>query len=332
MRRPPRGAIPAACVVILALAGAGVRLPLFVERPVEPLELAESLDVDGRAAGDRDGAYLVALVGRRRATPLSAVGALLREGRRLRSPDVVPAGLDDAAYRQRQRRKFNRSVDQAGAAALAALGRPVARRAGGVTVVDVVGGSPADGRLHVDDVILAVDGQPTTTPAGLRERVAAADGRVRVIVERGGDERTVGLHPAPVDTGGQRRVGLGVVTRVASPRMALPVDVSVDGRGATGPSGGLMIALGVLDLLDGDRPLAAGRRVAGTGRIGPDGRVMPVSAVRTKVRGAVRADADVFLAPHSQQARAQRVAGDALDVIGVRTLEDAAGALDQGGW
>lgn len=333
MRRPPRGVITAACVVILAVAAAGVRLPVFVERPLAPLELADHLEVDGRVAGDGDGTFLVALVGRRRATALSAVEALVRDDHRLRSAaEVIPIGLDDATYRQRRHDEFERSVDQASAAALAALGRPVSRHAGGVAVVDVVGGSPADGRIRVDDVILAVDGQPTTTPAGLRETVAAADGRVRVAVERDGGERTVRLHPAPVQSGGQRRVGLGVVTRVAAPRVVLPVEVSVDGGGVTGPSAGLMIALAVLDLLDEDRQLAAGHRVAGTGRIGVEGRVMPVGAVPAKVRGALRAGADVFLVPHSQQRHAERVAGGRLDVVGVGTLEDAAGALDEGGW
>lgn len=333
MRGPPRGVITAACVVILAVAAAGVRVPVFVERPVEPLELADSLEVDGRLAARDDGAYLVALVGRRRATPLSAAEALVRGDHRLRpAAEVIPLGLDDATYRRRRRDEFDRSVDQASAAALAALDRPVSRRTGGVVVVDVIDGSPADGRLRVDDVILAVDGEPTTTPAGLGDAVAAADGRVRVTVERGGGEHAVRLHPAPVEAGGERRVGLGVATRVASPRTVLPVDVSVDGRGASGPSAGLMIALGVLDRLDGDRHLAAGQRVAGTGRIGPDGRVMPVEAVDTKVRGAAQAGADVFLVPDSQRARAERAADDRLEVIGVATLADAVGALEGGGW
>lgn len=332
MRRPPRGAITAICLVILAVAAAEVRLPWFVERPLEPLELADSLEVDGRTATAADGTYLVALVGRRRATSLSAVAAIVRGDQRLRpAAEVIPFGVDDAAYRRRHREVFDHSVERATAAALAALGRPVSRHAGGVVVVDVVGGSPADDRVRVDDVILTVDGEPTTTPARLREVVAAADGRVRVVVERDGDERTLRLRPAPVEAGGERRVGLGVVTRVAAPRLVLPVDVSVDGRGTSGSSAGLMVALAVLDLLDEDRQLAAGRRVAGTGGIGSDGRVMPVSAVATKVRAARRADADVFFVPIGQRVQATRAADGEVEVVGVRTLADAVDALDDGG-
>lgn len=333
MRRPPRGTITAACVVILTLAATGVRLPLFVERPLEPLELADHLEVDGRAIGDDDGTYLAALVGRRRATAVSLAEALVRRDHRLRRPgEVVPLEVDADAYRQRRRQVFDRSVEQAGAAALATLGRSVSRRVGGVVVDEVVDGSPADDHLRVDDVILVVDGQPATTPAGVREVVASAEGGVRVVVERDGDERTLRLHPAPVEAGGERRVGLGVVTRVAPPRVRLPVDVSLDGHGTTGASAGLMIALAVLDLLDEDRQLAAGRRVAGTGRIGLEGHVMPVSAVSTKVHGAVRADADLFVVPEGQQARAERAADGDVEVIGVGTLADAVGALEGGGW
>lgn len=332
MRRPPRGAITAICLVVLAVAAVQVRLPWFVERPLEPLELTDSLEVDGQTAAADDGAYLVALVGRRRATVLSAAAAMVRGDQRLRpAAEVIPFGVDDAVYRRRHREVFDRSVEQAAAAALATLGRPVSRRAGGVVVVDVVGGSPADDRLRVDDVILTVNGESTTTPSRLREVVTAAEGRVRVVVERDGDERTLRLRPAPVEAGGERRVGLGAVTRVAAPRLVLPVDVSVDGRGTTGSSAGLMVALAVFDLLDEDRRLAAGRRVAGTGGIGSDGRVMPVSAVATKVRAARRAGADVFVVPTGQRARATRAADGEVEVVGVRTLADAVDALDDGG-
>lgn len=332
MREPPRGVITAACVLLLVLAAVQVRLPLFVERPLAPLALSDALEVDGRPAAELDGGYLVGLVGRRRASVVTAAVAVVRGDQRLRrAAEVIPPGLDDEAYRERRRQVFARSVDEAASAALAALGRSVPQRTEGVLVVDVVGGSPADGRLEGGDVIVALGGEPVASPVELEEAVDEADGGVRLTVERDGESHTVRVRPAPFEAAGASQVGLGVVTSPAPPRMDLPVDVAVDDDEVGGASAGLVLALAVLDVLDEERALAAGRRVAGTGRVGAEGRVGSVSGVARKVRGAVEVGADVFVVPHEQRAEAERAAGDALEVLGVGHLEEAVEALVSGG-
>lgn len=334
--RVPRGAVPAACLLVIALAVGWVRLPVYVERPLQPLELGTALRVDGRSAAELEGAYLVSLVGRRRASIATAVDAMLRETHRLRGAgEVLPADLGDGAESpdvdagdQSRHPLFARSVDHAAAAALAALDRQVPRRVGGVQVVDVVDGSPADGRLRVRDVILSVDGEPAGVPSDVRRAVADAGGAVRLVVERDGGERTLRLRPAPFESAGGRRVGLGVVTVVAEPRLQLPVEVTLDAPQVRGPSAGLMVALAVTDLL-GPGSLSGGRRLAGTGRVDPSGRVASVSGVPTKVRGAVAAGAEVFLVPRSQEAQAQRAAAGRLAVIGVSSVREAINALQR---
>jgi len=53
---------------------------------------------------------------------------------------------------------------------------------------DIESGGPADGRLHENDVLLAVDGEPITTPAAWhRLRDARAGEHVRFRVDRGPD-------------------------------------------------------------------------------------------------------------------------------------------------
>lgn len=323
--------MPAACLLIIALAVAWVRLPLYVERPLQPLELGANLRVGDRSGAELEGSYLVSLVGRHRASVATAVDALLRDTHRLRGVgEVLPAGVGEGGRDEPPGEGLAGSLDDAGAAALAALGRSVPRRTGGVRVVDVVAGSPADGRLRLHDVILSINAEATTAPADVRAAVDDAHGRVRVVVERGGDQRTVRLHPGAFAAGGEQRQGLGVMTVPASPRVALPMDLELDAGGVTGPSAGLMIAVAITDLLDDDHVLTGGRRVAGTGRIDLSGRVASVSGVPTKVRGAVAAGAELFLVPESQRAQAQRAAAGRLTVVGVRTLEEAVQALRRG--
>src|SRR5437870_2186071 len=52
-------------------------------------------------------------------------------------------------------------------AALALLGYTVVIEGAGARVVEIVKGMPADGVLHVDDVITSIDGKPVTSAADL---------------------------------------------------------------------------------------------------------------------------------------------------------------------
>lgn len=65
---------------------------------------------------------------------------------------------------------------------------------------------------------------------------------------------------------------------------------------ATGPSAGLMFTLAYIDALTSGR-LVGNLRVAGTGAIGPDGVVMPVSGVEVKIAAAMLSRPDVIFTP-----------------------------------
>ena len=106
------------------------------------------------------------------------------------------------------------------------------------------------------------------------------------------------------------------------------LEVDIDPGEVVGPSGGLVFALGIVELL-GPEDLTAGRVIAGTGRIDAFGRVGTVYGVRYKVAAAERAGADVFLVPHVQVEEA-RDAARHVDVIGVRDLAHAVRVLRRG--
>jgi hypothetical protein len=100
-------------------------------------------------------------------------------------------------------------------------------------------------------------------------------------------------------------------------------DIDVDGVG--GASGGLMLALEIVDRLVRE-DLARGRRVAGTGTIAPDGRVGPVGGIAHKVAVAEDVGADFFLVPAEQFDEAE-IAAVRVHVVPVSDLDDALFAL-----
>ncbi|MEU3740360.1 MULTISPECIES: S16 family serine protease [unclassified Streptomyces] len=115
------------------------------------------------------------------------------------------------------------------------------------------------------------------------------------------------------------------------------VKVKVDLGKIGGPSAGLFLSLGIIDLIDGNGSggdLTGGRKIAGTGTISADGEVGPVGGVSMKTQAARRDGASVFLVPEDECSDAQAELPKGLRLIPVTTLKgtvDALRALDRGG-
>lgn len=206
------------------------------------------------------------------------------------------------------------------AVALRSLGKDVPREN---VVTRVTRGMPADGALHLQDVILSVDGE---RPGNLEELATAIGDlkvgeEVTIVVRRDGHEKTVTLEAT--DTGGGRAgIGAGI-----EPKYNYPFEVSIDGGQVGGPSAGMMLALAVRDRLT-PGVMANDESIAGTGTISDSGKVGPIGGIQPKMVGAHEAGAEWFLAP---QANCSDVVGnvpDGLDVVSVTDYDDAVLAVE----
>jgi PDZ domain-containing protein len=335
-----RGYLPVALAILLA-AFTFVPLPrvpelaccaAFVEVPGSALPLAARVTVDDPAAQDVDGEYLLMTVSLRPATGLGWVRAhLFADTSLLPRGRLVPAEVNDREYFRRQRTVFDTSAAVAAAVGLERAGYavdPSQITGDGALVVRLLDGAPADGRLRPGDVIVAVDDRPIRVAEELRPLVDNGGTR-QLSVRRGSVALTVPVTPGTISVDGEDFRGIGVEVQTANPRIELPIDVQVDAGRIGGPSAGLLIALTVYDKVD-PVDLAAGRRVAGTGTIAPDGTVGRIGGIRQKVVAAHRERADVFMAPASQADDARHAVprGSDLQVIAVRDFRDAVAALE----
>lgn len=115
------------------------------------------------------------------------------------------------------------------------------------------------------------------------------------------------------------------------------VKVKVDLGKIGGPSAGLFLSLGIIDLIDGNGSggdLTGGRKIAGTGTISEDGKVGPVGGVALKTQAAERDGATVFLVPKAECSDAQAELPKGLRLIPITTLKgtvEALRSLDRGG-
>lgn len=240
--------------------------------------------------------------------------------------DVIPPAVSQRTYVELQQHAFRRSFDLAAAVGLRAAGLDV-ELATAVQVVAVTPDGPADGHLQVGDVVRTFDGQRITSTDQLIALVqqSAVGDELVVGVERDGEVVEVRIRAGRV--AGLEHPGMGVTLQPIQEQLSLPRDVALlDQRGIGGPSAGLMIALAVYDLV-ADEDVAGGRHVVGTGTIAADGRVGRIGSIREKTFTAIAADADLMLVPVSQAAEARRAADGRIDVVGVRTLDDALAAL-----
>lgn len=318
-------------VVLLAAtvgAAAFVRIPYYRFAPGNLYPTQALITVDG-ATTYRDGGDIdMTTVSSRRASVLD--GALARFDP---SVELVDQELIDGNQKPEETQRHNQELMDdakhvAAVVALRTLGYDIEVEGTGALVRSVGDGTPASGVLQADDTILAVDGQPVS----LAEEAIAAIGAKQpgdplvLTAERPGEttrDVTIVLGARP-DDASRGYVGVSLGTR--NLHYKLPVDVNIDSKNVTGPSGGLAFTLGVIDVLT-PGSLTGGTRVAATGTIDLDGNVGAVGGVPQKIGAAKREGIKLFLVPPDEYDEAVRAAGDDLTVVAVSTLDEALRAL-----
>jgi len=290
--------------------------------PVAPL-----VRVQGGHDGAGPGGIYFVDVFERRASLLESLFPFIRTGATLVPASlIVPPGVSDQAARRADLREMQISERVAAAVALRRLGYRVVARPAGVLVDAIELGSHAEGKLAPADVIVSVNGAPTSTI----RKLLGAMGRVRpgafvsLGIRRGTSRLTFRIRTIP-DPAQPSRALVGFQPEQAAD-IRLPIPVRIDAGGVGGPSAGLAFALEVMEKLG--RNVDRGYRVAATGQMELDGTVAPIGGVKQKTFGARAAGADVFLVPAAgdNAAEARRYA-HGLRIIAVQSFPQALRAL-----
>jgi PDZ domain-containing protein len=231
-----------------------------------------------------------------------------------------PTGTTQESNEKEGKAEMVSSQHLAAAAALDELGYDVTE----AHVADVTRGTPAEGNLEKDDVILSVNGTDVANQVDVVNAVQATpDGDdISLVVRRDGHKRTVTVTPEVKD--GQPFLGIQLSTAV----LPLPFDVKFDmDPNIGGPSAGLMFSLGVYDTLT-PGSLTGGRVVAGTGTIDEYGAVGPIGGIAQKIAGARNADADLFLVPPANCPEALNARNGDMELVRADTMHDATSAIE----
>jgi Lon-like protease len=239
--------------------------------------------------------------------------------------EIDPKGVSQAGLQAIDRQDMHRSQEIAAAVALKALGKKVTMRPTGALVEQIGLGAPAEGKLHPDDTIVAVDGTRVVAPVDVQRAMAKhrPGDVVRFTVTRAGKELAV---PIKTVASGEKppRAIVGIFLTPAVD-IRLPLSVRIDAGNVGGPSAGLAFALEVMEELG--RNVVHGHKVAATGELEPDGSVGSIGGVEQKTIGVRKAGADVFLVPAGENAVEAEKEAHGLRIIPVHSFQQALHAL-----
>ncbi|UOY01317.1 YlbL family protein [Blastococcus sp. PRF04-17] len=231
---------------------------------------------------------------------------------------VYPPDQTEEDTRRANRQAFLTSEQAAQSVALGHLGYPVK-----VVVQGFAEDSPSEGALEEGDALEAIDGRPTPDTEALDEVLSSIPGGTEITVSytRLGEPGTATVTTKRAE---DRQGSLLGITILEQPSAPFDVDIQVEDVG--GPSAGLMLALGILDLV-GDDDLTGGAVIAGSGTISMDGEVGPIGGIALKMVAAAEIDAELFLVPAGNCAEALAADDPGFPLAKVATLEDALEAL-----
>jgi PDZ domain-containing protein len=235
--------------------------------------------------------------------------------------DIYPPGVTGKQVEEESAAQMVDSQQEAIAAAMRALGKPVTER---VTIASVAKDAPSASLLRAGDVVVAADGQKVDGAEALRDAVQAHEPGETVALTLDRKGTTVEVDARTRGSDGRTTVGVFL-----GREFDFPFPVQIEAGRVGGPSAGMMFALGIYDTLT-PGALTGGKQVAGTGTISAEGEVGPIGGIRQKVVGARDGGAKWFLAPaaNCDDLAREGAVPDGLRVVRVERLAQAIDAVE----
>jgi PDZ domain-containing protein len=272
--------------------------------------------------GDLD-LLTVNVLGSRRSTPSwLEVGMAWLDPAKVVTPidAIYPVGQSFAQVEAESSAMMEQSQQDAIAVALKKLGYETPTE---IYISEVSKNSPSSGKLRATDFIKAINSTRVTDIDQMRKLIAAWSGGqpLKVQVERAGQLLTEQIYPVKNSDGVYR---LGILVGL---KYDFPVSVNLKLSDVGGPSGGMVFALGIYDVLTPGY-LLGGEHIAGTGTIDSNGVVGPIGGIRQKLYGAQRAGAKYFLAPADNCPEVLGHIPEGLRVVKVSNFDQALKAVE----
>ncbi len=193
--------------------------------------------------------------------------------------------------------------------------------------------APSAKVLEPNDRITSIDGKPVNVLDDLTPLIQSHKGGDTVTVgyDRDGTKKTANVQLVAAPSDNRPLIGVQMAdTRTIKIPSGIKVDFQTEDIG--GPSAGLSFTLTLIDRLS-EGNLTGGKKVAVTGTIDVDGNVGPIGGLQSKASAVRQEGVHYFIVPFAQGpadlAAARKSAGSGVEIIAVKTLDEALAALQR---
>ena len=297
-----------------------VELPYVIYAPGGSIDLSDRIVVEGgyESEGRLEMAYVSMVRG---SIPFIALSYVIPNWDLTPKEEITYENESIAEMMERDKIYLQESIDNATIAAFSLTNHEIKikKTINHVAYID----SKADTNLKIGDDLQKVNGVEIASLDEFKDIIQAGkiDDVLTLTVIRNGKEKDCTIKIYDTDDG--LKAGISIITTYeyeTIPKLSISSKSS-----ESGPSGGMMLALGIYDALTED-DLTRGRIIIGTGTITRDGVVGQIGGVKYKLIGAVKNKADIFICPIENLEEALEVKEKNkynIKIIGVGSLSDA---------
>lgn len=281
-----------------------IKLPYYVTYPGEAEPLDEMITVED---GHKEkGDFMLTTIRLGKASLIQYILAHFNKYHMIYPEHQIKRDWEsDRDYDHRQLKIMENSQQMATIVAFQLANEPIEVRNEGVIVSGTIKEMPADKKLQVGDVIIAVDDKKIDEASELLDYLKdkKEGDAVQLTIVRNNKEKKIILpfekFPSKyVENKDDSRYGIGIVGPVTKTVVHTEKQVTFDTDNIGGPSAGLMFTLEIYSQLT-DKDVTKGYKIAGTGEILENGKIGPIGGIAQKVVAAHKAGADIFFAPLS---------------------------------
>ncbi|WP_239585622.1 SepM family pheromone-processing serine protease [Lysinibacillus composti] len=321
------------------------KLDYYIMKPGNAYDVSRFVSVQNGDQND-EGSFSLMTVSMATATPITYAIAYFKEFEEIMEMNQVrQEEEDEKEYSVRQLTLMSDSQFNAMYVAFKKAKLPYTVNYHGITVLNILSGGAADGKLEPGDEIVEVDGKvinradDLTKVLGLKKE----NEEVHFVISR--EDQLIDQSLSMKTIPGTDRVGIGITYSEKKTIQTEP-RVNANTEDIGGPSAGLMLTLEILNQIV-DKDITKGYTIAGTGEMNEDGSIGRIGGIEKKVVAANEDGMEIFFAPDDEITEEMRVhnpsiqsnyeaavktakkIGTKMKIIPVKTIDDALEYIEQ---
>jgi len=294
--------------------------------PGSYIDVSDRIEVEGDTS-NKEGTLGMAYVTTIKGTPFFLGLSYLNKNWDLVSKDDITYPDEDIATEEK-REKYN--MDQSISNAIISAYKELGLEYNITNTRHIITYLDSDNtELQVFDEIQSVDGKNIDSIEEIRSIINSKNVKDTVTLEVLRDDELLSVSSSIFESDGKKIIGVSL-TDIYEVETNPSININMK-KNESGPSGGLMMALGIYNTLS-DNDITKGKTIIGTGTIDSEGNVGEIGGVKYKLVGAVKKGAEVFLCPEDNYEEAIEVAKDNnydIKIISVKTLKEAIEELEK---